>query len=60
MWHPPDPEMRRAALAGSPNRNSEGLSSPQNEYFSEIVFATAETAIAAAFRNAIARKAVQS
>jgi hypothetical protein len=29
---PPDPEMRRAALAGSPNRKPEGLSSPQNEY----------------------------
>jgi|tagenome__1003787_1003787.scaffolds.fasta_scaffold17376306_2 hypothetical protein len=60
MWHPPDPDMRRAAMQGSPNRKPDDrpLKPEQREYASEVVFATADTA-AAAFRDAMTRKAVR-
>jgi hypothetical protein len=33
MWHPPDPEMRRAAVtSGSPNRKARPSRAKQNEY----------------------------
>jgi hypothetical protein len=57
MSHPPEPEMKRDALAGAPNFKSK----PQPKNTSAAKPNTQpETAFGAAFHAALARKAVAS
>jgi hypothetical protein len=60
MRRPPDkpnPTPGAEGRADGFNKSSGGLSSKQNEnYASRITFATAETALAAAFRDAVTRR----
>jgi len=55
VQHPPDPQMKRDALAGAPNF----IAKPQPKNISTVEqIAQPETAFAYALRMALARKAV--